>query len=427
MQNVKIIPSTVHGTLKIPPSKSQTMRALIFALMAKGKSTIYNSLQSPDVEAMAQAIEKLGAQVHRTHDGYSIEGTGGNFRKEDLEIDCRNSGQVLRFLGSLATLSHQQICFTGDPSIQKIRPVQPLIGALNQLGAKATSDGAFPLIVQGPKTKTRATLSGEDSQPISGLLLLGAFSPIQLRVINPGEIPWVQLTLSWLDRFQIPYRNDRFTMFETQGGAKLNGFEYRVASDLSSMAFPLALTLLSPSSLILDEIELEDGQGDQEILSILESMNAVFQYESKQLSVPKQRTLQGTTIDINGCIDALPILAVIGCFARGKTEIVNGAIARKKESDRIHTITMELQKMGAHIEEKEDGLVIYESKLKGNHHLNAHQDHRIAMALTIAGLCAEGNSTLLGVECVAKSYPTFFTDLRDLGANLVLYPDGGIF
>jgi 3-phosphoshikimate 1-carboxyvinyltransferase len=122
-------------------------------------------------------------------------------------------------------------------------------------------------------------------------------------------------------------------------------------------------------------------------------------------------------IDVNDFIDSVPILAVLGCFAEGRTEIVNAAIARKKECDRLNAITTELKKMGAEIEEKEDGLIIYPSSLRGAK-LHTYHDHRMVMALTVAAMHAEGESVIGGVDAVKKTYPTFFEDFKKLGARI---------
>jgi 3-phosphoshikimate 1-carboxyvinyltransferase len=148
-------------------------------------------------------------------------------------------------------------------------------------------------------------------------------------------------------------------------------------------------------------------------------MGAHFIIDKKNgtLTVKRSPPLQGMRIDINDFIDALPILAVVGCFAQGVTEIVNGAIARTKESDRIHSIAQELQKMGAQIEELPDGLRIHTSSLHGAE-VRSYHDHRMALSLSIAALAAKGETTLLDVDCVKKTYPTFYQDFRNLGASI---------
>lgn len=421
MVKVIIKPGKLHGEISIPTSKSHTLRALLFSLMAKGKTRIRRPLPSPDTFAMLDAVRSLGAKLDMEKETLLIEGVGGKLHPAEDVIQCGNSGQVLRFIGALAALSPSYTVLTGDLSIRHSRPVLPLIDGLNQLGAFAVStrlDGFAPIIVKGPLQGGKATIAGQDSQPVSGLLILGAFVPLELHVTNPGEKPWVALTLNWLDRMGIPYENKHFEHFKLKGGAQLNAFEYTVPGDFSSAAFPIAAGLTTHSEIILEGIDLNDVQGDKALIPVLESMGARFESHGAKLHVKKTQTLKGTRIDVNDFIDALPVLAVIGCFANGPTEIFNGEIARRKESDRIHCIATELKKMGADIEEKPDGLIIKPAQLHGSPDLSSHQDHRLAMALSIAALAAHGESVIHGIECVAKSYPSFFQDFIHLGASL---------
>lgn len=421
MTKVKIKPGKLHGTIAIPASKSHTMRALLFSLMAKGKSRIHQPLPSPDTVAMLDAIRHLGAKIDMEKGSLIVDGVGGKLRPSEDVIQCGNSGQVLRFIGALAALSPSYTVLTGDLSIRHTRPVKPLLDGLSQLGAFAVSsrlDGYAPIIVKGPLKNGQATLEGRDSQPLSGLLILGAFAPLELHVVQPGEKPWIALTLSWLDRFGIPYENHDFQHYKMKGHASIQGFEYIVPGDFSSAAFPLVASVLTHSEIVLDNLDLKDVQGDKAIIPVLESMGARFESHGSKLSVKRYQTLHGIRIDGNDLIDALPILAVTACFATGKTEIVNAAIARTKESDRIHCIATELKKMGADIEELPDGLIVRQSTLRGSTDLQSHRDHRLGLALSVAALAAEGESVVHGVACTAKSYPTFFVDLNALGAQM---------
>ncbi len=423
MATCRIKPGKLEGAIDIPTSKSHTIRSLLFALMAKGKSRIHRPLASPDTFAMLDAIRHLGARLDSDRDSLIIDGVDGQPRTAEDVIQCGNSGQVLRFIGALAALSNSYTVLTGDLSIRHNRPVKPMLDALVQLGAFAASarlDGYAPIIVRGPLKGGKATLSGEDSQPVSGLLVLGAFSPLELHVTHPGEKPWIELTLSWLDRFGIFYENRHFEHYKMKGGARIKGFEYTVPGDFSSAAFPLVAGVITQSEIVLDNIDMSDVQGDKALIAALESMGARFETHGTKCSIKKTTGLKGIKIDINDFVDALPILAVVGCFASGKTEIVNAAIARTKESDRIRCIANELKKMGADIEEKPDGLIIRSSQLHGSKDLQSHHDHRLAMALSVAALAAKGESTIHGIECTAKSYPTFFDDFRKMGAQMVV-------
>lgn len=416
MHRITIRPSKIPQCISIPPSKSQTIRAILFAALAHGVSKIHHYLPSPDVFAMVEAVRQLGASVEIQPQQLIIQGCSGHLQTPSDVIQCGNSGLVLRLIGALAALTDGYTILTGDLSLQRRRPVSPLIHALQQLGAFAASsrcDQHVPLIVKGPITRNFAEFDGEDSQPVSAMLIAAAFAPhpITLKIQNPGEKPWVNLTLDWLKKCNIMVEKESPNTFHLCGPSNVQCFEYTVPGDLSSAAFPIAAALLTHSELILHNIDLNDGQGDKIIISILEKMGAQFEIDhpNRRLRVHKESALQGIQIDINDCIDALPIFAALGCFAKGQTKIFNGAIARKKESDRISAIATELSKMGAKITEKADGLEITPSPLHGAM-LFSHHDHRIAMALSVAALAAHSNSTIDAIECVDKSYPHFYTD-----------------
>lgn len=424
MPDLFITPSVLKGEIVIPPSKSHTLRAILFASLAQGVSTIDQILPSPDTEAMIHAVQLLGAIVTRKDQSLKILGVSGNPCIADDVIQCGNSGQVLRFIGAIAALNSGYTILTGDHSIRHHRPVQPLLDGLQQLGATALSsrgDGYAPILIKGPLTRNHATIEGRDSQPVSGLLIASAFAPhpIDLHVTNPGEMPWVALTLDWFKRLGISYAAINFTHYQMLGSSKVDAFHYSVPGDFSSAAFPIVAALITNSEVTIRNVDMTDIQGDKALIPILQQMGAKISVdvEARLLVVHKGSCLQGIKININDFVDALPILSVVGCFAKGKTEIYNGAIARKKESDRIHAMTCELRKMGASIEEMEDGLIIHSSILQGTY-LNTYHDHRIALSLSIAALAAKGESVITGIECIAKTYPHFCHDFIAIGAKI---------
>lgn len=360
MDSISIYPQRLKGTFAIPPSKSQTMRALIFASKAQSPSKIKNLLDSPDTNAMINALSKLGASIANGQ----VTPHPWTLPKEP--IDAGNSGQVYRFIRALAPVE-----IVGDTSIMTRRPIQPLLDGLEQL--------------------PNAHIDGADSQPVSGLLMAMAFRDgvSTLRVDNPGEKPWVGMTLSWFDRLGITYTNENYKKYTVTGPAKFPGFTYTVPADFSSAAFPWALQQLG-HDITLSGLCPDPAQGDAKLLTL--------------------DPLAGGIIDVNDIIDSIPILAVLGCFAKSPLTLFNGAIARKKESDRISAITKELRKMGAHIEEHEDGLTAYPSTLHGAN-LDSHADHRVSMSLIVAALNATSPSTLTGTACIAKSYPNFIKEV----------------
>jgi len=181
----------------------------------------------------------------------------------------------------------------------------------------------------------------------------------------------------------------------------------------------VAAALLTHSEITLQGVDMNDSQGDKALLEALSKMGAIFDYSdsAKTLTVHRCESLRGTTLDINDYIDSITILAVIGCYAQGKTVIKNAAIARQKECDRIASIATELKKMGANIEETDDGLTIKRSTLHGAQ-VYSHHDHRVAMSLAVAGLIAEGKTDIENINCVKKTFPNFIEVMKSLGANI---------
>ncbi|PCI93578.1 3-phosphoshikimate 1-carboxyvinyltransferase [Candidatus Aerophobetes bacterium] len=428
MPSYEITPCKVHGKLKIPTSKSHTLRAILFALLAEGKTTIHHYLNSPDTLAMLNAIKLFGAKVQVEESKIRVEGIAGQIKCCENVIDSGNSGIVYRFIAAIAALSDSYTIITGDHSIRHQRPIKPLLEALEQLGCFAKSsrdDDHAPIIIKGPISKNTATLEAKDSQYISALLIAGAFAkkPFEIHVKNPGETPWMMLTLDWLDRFSIKYENHGFKRYKIFGGSKIKGFDYTVPGDFSSAAYPIAAALVTKSSVTIHPIDMNDSQGDKHLIDVLKKMGASIEIDDdkKTLTVNETHKLSGMKIDLNPMIDAITILAVIGCFAEGETLLYNGEIARKKECDRIHCIAKELKKMGADIEERPDGLLIKQSKLNGAK-LETHKDHRLVLSLSVAALGASSSSTILDVDVVKKTFPTFYEDMKHLNASIRQIP-----
>jgi 3-phosphoshikimate 1-carboxyvinyltransferase len=413
--------SKLQGTVRLPPSKSHTLRSILFASLAYGASKITNVLSSPDTEAMISACRILGAEI-TVENGMTIRGRGGNLALCDHLIDAQNSGQVLRFIAACGALSSDYLYITGDASIKTKRPVMPLCDGIHQLGGLAIAcgnDNHAPIIVKGPIKSGNVIIDGADSQPVSALLIVASQLEGETRITvqNMGERPWLLLTLDWLKRLGVSCGCEGENVFIVEGKKEIQGFTYKVPGDLSSLAFFLVAALICESDIVIEDVDFDDVQGDKVIIEILEAMNARFDKDikNKKIAVRGPQELIGIDIDVNNCVDALPILAVCGSFASGKTRLYNGAICRHKESDRIHAMCTELSKMGAHIVEKSDGLIIEKSSLSGGE-LFSWQDHRVALALSVAALSASTPSTILEANCIQKSYPSFFADCKMLGA-----------
>lgn len=434
----------LEGTVTVPPSKSHTLRAILFASLARGESVIRDYLMSPDTDAMINACRLLGAEIKiidannikkntNNHNVNSnkllITGVASQPELPNNVIDAGNSGQVLRFIAAVASLTSGYVVLTGDASIRNNRPIQPILNGLKQLNVFAEScqnNGTAPIIIKGPHQGGVCTLNGEDSQPVSGLLIASAFAKNKtiINVEDPGEKPWIDLTLAWFKQLGIGYQRNHYQQYIVDGHAQYNGFDYTVPGDFSAALFPIAAALITNSAISLQPLDMQDSQGDKAFINTLTAMGAVFAIDekAKSITVEKNNNAFGKMkrvkkIDINPFIDALPMLTVLGCYSQTTVTITNAAIARRKESDRLSAITKELTKMGGKIKEFPDGLVIEPARLKSAI-VESHRDHRIAMALAVAGLSAQGETIIRDTACVAKSYPHFVPEMRKIGAQI---------
>ncbi|MCK4869474.1 MAG: 3-phosphoshikimate 1-carboxyvinyltransferase, partial [Gammaproteobacteria bacterium] len=365
--------STLSGSGCVTPSKSHTLRAILLTSMVNGRSTIANYLDSPDAHAMINACRMIGANIEIVDEKQLvIEGVNGLLQCPSDVINAGNSGQVLRFMSAMLALQSKYAVITGDESIRYNRPMQPLIEGINQLGAFCVStkgDGYAPIVIRGQLEPGVVQLDGQDSQPVSALLLAAAFvdGTTEIKVESPGEKPWIDLTLAWLKRLGVRYENHDYRRYFVYGNVTYSGFNYSVPSDFSSVLFPVAAALVTKSEITLNNIDMQDVQGDKKALAVLQKMgaNIIYDADTQQLTVKKTERLIAQEIDVNDFIDAVTTFAVIGCFAEGKTIIKGAQAARGKECDRIAMIVNELRKMGADITEFTDGIEIKTSKLIG--------------------------------------------------------------
>lgn len=414
----------LRGQVVIPPNKSHSFRALIMAALAEGTSHIHRPAISSDWLRATEALERFGAKVTpEAGDAWVVEGSGGRLRTPEDVIDCGNSGIIFRFFTALGSLTPGYTVLTGDESIRHIRPIGPLLEALNQLGAFAVStkgDGHAPVVVRGPLKGGRATLDGADSQPVSALLIACgmADAPSEVNVTNPGEKPWVGMTLDWLKRCGVEVSPEDYTRYRVRGQSRWNGFNVLIPADWSAAMYPVVAALVVPGSEVhLPNVEWEDCQGDRLVVEVLREMGADIEVSSHGL-VARSSELTGRTIDCNDFIDQFMLLAVVGCYAQGETVLTNATVARHKECDRIAAMHHALRAMGADVEERPDGLVVRHSRLHGAR-LDSLSDHRMVMTLATAGLGASGETLITNIECIRKTFPNFVEQMERVGAVML--------
>ncbi|AQT70245.1 3-phosphoshikimate 1-carboxyvinyltransferase [Anaerohalosphaera lusitana] len=416
--------SRIKGRVPVPASKSHTIRAVAVASLAHGRSIIQKPLVSSDTLSSVECYRKLGAEIDTSsNDAWIVDGTEGRIPVSSARIDVGNSGTTLRLAISSAALADEgTFYFTGDKQIRS-RPIQPLLGALNDLGARAESvngDGKAPLEVTGTLRGGKTHIECPTSQYLSSLLmaapLAGGETEIEVGLLN--EPDYVRMTLDWLDRQGINYENDNMKRFHITGGQRYSAFEGRVAADFSSATFLLCAGAILDADILLTGLDFSDSQPDKAVVDYLRKMGADITVGPEGVAVRNSR-LRGVEIDMNGTPDALPAMAVTAAFAEGETRLVNVPQARNKETDRIDCMARELAKMGASVEQLPDGLIIRGGGVRAAQ-VDGHHDHRIVMALAMAGMAVEGETVITTAEAMNVTFPDFVTLMDRLGANLRL-------
>jgi 3-phosphoshikimate 1-carboxyvinyltransferase len=416
--------SQLRGDVTIPSSKSHTIRAVAFAALADGTSRIVSPLDSADARSAATAFRALGAQIDCQPDVWTVRGTAGNPTAPDNVIDVGNSGTTTNIaLGTAALVRDGLTVFTGDHQIRR-RPSGPLLQAINDLGAWAEStrgNQCPPIVVRGRLKGGTTSIECPSSQYLTSLLvncpLAEGDSVIRVPVLE--EKPYVDMTLEWLERLGIKLERDGLSEFRVPGGQGYKAFERRIPADFSSATFFLCAGAIGGNAVTVHGLDLTDTQGDKAVLDYLKAMSATVEQLADGGIRVQGGSLKGCSLDLNATPDALPMMAVLACFAEGTTTLCNVAHARIKETDRIATMRAELTKLGARVTELPDGLRIEGSKLQGAK-VDGHHDHRIAMALAVAGCSIDGETTVATAESATVTFPTFAQCLRAIKGDIAV-------
>ncbi len=411
--------SDVKGAVNAPPSKSYTHRAIAIAAMAK-KAQVNFPLISEDTKATIRASVAFGAVIEPKKDSLIIRGFEGKPGIPDNVIDIANSGTTLRIMTAVASLVNGATVLTGDASI-RTRPNTPLLSALCDLGAMAFStrgNGMAPIVVRGKMKGGHVHIDGSiSSQFISALMIACPFAGNGTTISIKGQLksrPYVNITIDMLKGAGANISEDKeANSFTIPPDQEFNISSYNVPGDFSSASYMMAAGALCGEVTIRNLYPSE--QGDSALIEILRKMGAEVMWDEKKGEVKVSKSeLRGITVDAGKTPDLVPTLAVLGAASRGTMVIGNAEHVRYKETDRLHAMTVELKKMGVDITEEKDRLVIRGGNLKGAS-VHGWDDHRIVMALAVAGLVA-GETTIDTTESVSISYPGFFDDLRNIGA-----------
>ncbi len=423
----------LEGEVDVPGDKSISHRAVLLAALGRGTSRIRAFLYGGDCEATLRAVAALGVQVERpAPDTVILHSTGPEGWREPPDvIDCVNSGTTMRLLAGLLAAQPFTSILTGSAQLRR-RPMGRVTRPLRQMGATilGREDGRYaPLAVRGGHLQGIVyDLPIASAQVKSALILAGLFAEGRTVVREPGPArDHTERMLAALGAaIEVVGREIRVTPLDHP----LPPLDLTVPGDISSAAFPIVAALLVPAG----EVRVR-GVGVNPtrtgLLDVLQSMGAAIALENPRTVggepvadiVVRPSRLQGTTVageTVVRMIDEFPIFAVAATQAEGTTIVRDAAELRVKETDRIATVVGELRRLGAAIEERPDGFVVEgPTRLQGAV-VSSHGDHRLAMALAVAGLLATGETVVRDAACLADSFPTFVDVFRRLGAAMEL-------
>jgi 3-phosphoshikimate 1-carboxyvinyltransferase len=419
MRNVLEIQPTgpFRKTVRPPGSKSITNRALVCAAWADGPSRLTGALDSEDTRVMIESLGRLGVAIE--HDRVAaqlrLSGCGGRLPAGPIELYAANSGTTVRFLTAMLATGHGVYRIDGTPRMRQ-RPIGDLADALGQLGAEVSCEspgGCPPVVVHSRGLHGgRATVAGDiSSQFLSGLLLAAPYADADVELAVDGEMvsqPYVAMTLAVMASFGIDARAEDHRRFVIAAPRRYQATDYAIEPDASAASYFFAAAAITRGEATVEGLSRDSLQGDVGFCDCLARMGCDVRWRPDRITVAG-RPLRGIDVDMNATSDTVPTLAAVALFADGPTTIRGVAHIRRKESDRIHALAVELRKLGAEVEERPDGLKIVPGKLRGAA-IDTYDDHRMAMSMALVGLATPG-VVIRNPGCVSKTYPRFFDDL----------------
>ena len=417
---MKVIKKTgpLHATVTAPPSKSYSVRALLLAAMSFGTTTIQNCLDADDTRYALEALRAIGYDVSGSFAKELFIGARRSMSANEVPIFVGNAGTAMRFFTGWLAFTPGRFLLHGEERMHQ-RPIGDLVNVLLSLDAEVEyveNEGFPPLRIRGKKMRGGfdVTISAAtSSQFVSALMLGGATLPdgITLRISELASGPYIDITADILTTFGAHVTRVGDVVGVRAGRLDLS--EYRVEGDWSSASYWFAAAAATRGTMRVRGLAVPTAQGDSAFLDILAAMGCMVEVGTDEIAVTGPDELRGGTFDCNATPDIVPTLAAIAPLATSPVEIVNVANLRVKESDRLATVTSELRRLGATVEERPDALVIQPGWSDEPAVIETHNDHRIAMAFAIAGL-ARGNVTIGKDQVVSKSYPRFWRTLDEV-------------
>jgi len=419
---------SIHGILRLPGDKSISHRYAMLAGFAAGRTTLTNFSTGQDCANTLGCMEALGATVSREDDGrILVDGVSGQFTRPAQPLDCGNSGSTMRMLSGFLSAQQEQFTLTGDESLSR-RPMQRVAGPLRDMGASIDlTDGHAPVTIQGAALRSITYPMPVPSAQVKSAVLFAG--------LQADGVTTIEESVRTRDHSELALRafgaevDRKRNAVSIRGGQTLHGIEAIVPGDISSAAFFLCAAAICPdSSLTLEALGMNPTRAA--LLDVLTGLGlrlSVLSLEESNHeligSVHASAPLDGLRgAEISGAlsaqlIDELPVLAAIAPYTRNGISIRDARELRVKESDRIALVVKNLRTMGAAVTEQEDGLSVAGNQQLHGAEIESGGDHRIAMAFAVAGLRADSPVTIDDADCVAISFPEFFTLLDHLSQD----------
>lgn len=408
----------INAHVIVPASKSYTVRALLLGAMSEGETTLANCLDCDDSRYMLQALRTIGFAVSGNLTGDVVVGERVSMSAAEVEISVGNAGTAMRFLTGALSFIPGRFILTGDERMRE-RPIGDLVDALTSVGAEieyTSSEGYPPLQIRGKKVRGGFEVRVEgavSSQFVSSVMLAAAnlSQGVDVRIGRIASRPYLEITKDILGAFGAVITEPEEGVVRVMA-RNLRRDRYEVEADWSSASYWIAAALVTGGKVRLTGLSPGSPQGDRAFLELVPQLGGRFHWDDAALVVEGGPTLRGGVFDMNDTPDVVPTLAAIAPHAGEPVEIRNVANLRVKESDRITVLASELRKLGATVDEREDGLLIQPGWTSDNATIDPHGDHRMAMSFAIAGL-RRGGVTIENERVVSKSYPRFWRSLDE--------------
>lgn len=402
---------SVRGIVTAPSSKSYAQRALCGALLANGSSTITNLTLCNDTAAVLDVIQRLGATVAQSGNGYTIH---GGLNPQSNAIDIGESGLATRLFAPVVALLNRPMTITGKGSILT-RPITMIEQPLRDLGARVTSGGYLPVTIEGTLKGGVANVDGSvSSQFLTGLLMALplANNDSTLYVNNLKSAPYIDMTLEVLKSFGIEVVNCNYREFFIRGGQCYKPTEYNVEGDWSG-ASAILVAGATTGDIRVGNLKENSLQADRAIMDVFDKAGVSYKWEDSSLLISKSE-IHPFEFDATDCPDLFPALVALGASAKGVCVIKGTNRLTHKESNRAETLRSEFEKIGIRVDISQNDIMRVEGGTPHGATTSSHNDHRIAMALAVTALRSEGSVVIERAEAVDKSYPSFWNDLNRL-------------